>query len=198
MSEAIAGAEPVAAEAAAPVPLARIFRDFLIIGSTSFGGPVPYLRDRLVVRNGWLDDKQFVELLSISQSLPGLNATNMAMLVGDKLRGGWGAVLAILGMCLPGGLLMFAVGVVYREHGDHAWATAALKGVAAAAVGLMLSTVVQLSKRSLAGAVDFVFVALTVIAVNWLHFSVPTARIVLGLAAIAWHRPRAASGAAAP
>jgi len=192
---AVTAAKPIPAGApSAAVPLARIFRDFLIIGSTSFGGPVPYLRDRLVARNGWLDDKQFVELLSISQSLPGLNATNMAMLVGDKLRGVWGAVLAIFGMCLPGGLLMFAVGIVYRAHGDHVWATAALKGVAAAAVGLMLSTVVQLSKRSLEQRFDFVFIALTVIAVNVLHFSVPTTLIVLGLAAILWHRPRKPSG----
>jgi chromate transporter len=197
MSEpgAVTVAKPIeAAPAPSEVPLARIFRDFLVIGSTSFGGPVPYLRDRLVARNGWLDDKQFVELLSISQSPPGLNATNMAMLVGDKLRGVWGAVLAILGMCLPGGVLMFAVGVVYRAHGDHVWATAALKGVAAAAVGLMLSTVVQLSKRSLEQRFDFVVVVLTVLAVNRFHFSVPAALIVFGLAAILWHRPRKPSG----
>ena len=186
-----ADAKPIpAGPASSAIPLALIFRDFLIIGSTSFGGPVPYLRDRLVVRNAWLDDKQFVELLSISQSLPGLNATNMAILVGDKLRGVWGAVVAILGMCLPGGLIMFAVGIVYRAHGDHAWASAALKGVAAAAVGLMLATVVQLSKRSLEQPIDFVFVVLTVLAVNRFHVSVPSALIVLGLAAILWRRPR--------
>ncbi len=176
MSEAGAvAAEPPAEAGPAPatVSLARIFLDFLIIGSTSFGGPVPYLRDRLVVKNRWLDEKQFVELLSISQSLPGLNATNMAILVGDKLRGVWGGVLAILGMCLPGGALMFAVGLVYRAHGDHPWATAALKGVAAASVGLVLSTVVQLSRRSLDQRFDFVFVALTVLAVNRLHLPVP-------------------------
>jgi chromate transporter len=189
MSEASA----VAAEAdpaPAAVSLARIFLDFLIIGSTSFGGPVPYLRDRLVVKNHWLDEKQFVELLSISQSLPGLNATNMAILVGDKLRGVWGGVLAILGMCLPGGALMFAVGLVYRAHGDHPWATAALKGVAAASVGLVLSTVVQLSRRSLDQRFDFVFIALTVLAVNRLHLPVPAALVVVGLAAILWHHPR--------
>jgi chromate transporter len=172
------------------VSLGRIFFEFLIIGASSFGGVVPYLRGRLVTKLQWLRDKEFVELLSISQSLPGLNATNMAILVGQKLSGALGAIVAVLGMCLPGGVLMFIVGIVYRAHGDHAWATAALKGVAAASVGLILSTVVQLSRRSLEQRIDFVFVALTVIAVNRLHQSVPRTLIVVGLMAILWHRPR--------
>jgi chromate transporter len=96
-----------------------IFKEFLIIGATSFGGVVPYLREGLVTKNHWVDDKEFVELLSISQSLPGLNATNMAILLGDRLKGWMGAVAGILGVCLPGALIMFAVGMFYRIHGDH-------------------------------------------------------------------------------
>ncbi len=75
-------------------------------------------------------------MLSISQSLPGLNATNMAILVGEKLRGAR-LVAAIIGICLPGAVIMYVVGIFYRSHGDHVWVTAALKGVAAAAVGMV-------------------------------------------------------------
>src|SRR5215472_8110463 len=124
---------------AAAVSIWEIFLEFLIIGATSFGGVVPYLRGSLVTKRHWIDDKEFVEMLSISQSLPGLNATNMAVLVGEKLRGVLGSIAGIVGVCLPGGLLMFAVGIFYRQHGEHVWITAALKGVAAAAVGLILS-----------------------------------------------------------
>jgi chromate transporter len=166
-----------------------IFLQFLIIGATSFGGVVPYLRNALVTTRHWVDDKEFVEMLSISQSLPGLNATNMAILVGQKLRGVSGAIAAILAICLPGGALMYAVGLFYHIHGDHAWVTAALKGVTAAAVGLILSTVVQLSQKSLTGKLDFIFVAMTVIAVNRLHQSVPRTLIAVGLLAILFHRP---------
>ena len=68
--------------------LAQIFRVFLVMGATSLGGGVVgYLRTGLVVRHRWVDDVTFVELLSISQTLPGLNATNMSILVGDRLRG---------------------------------------------------------------------------------------------------------------
>lgn len=182
----IAGASP-------PIPSVsvwEIFCEFLIIGATSFGGVVPYLHGSLVTKRRWLDDKQFVEMLSISQSLPGLNATNMAVLVGEKLRGWLGSLVAILGICLPGGALMYAVGVFYHLHGDHAWTTAGLKAVAAAAVGLILSTVVSLSKKSLSHKFDFVFMAATVIAVNRLHWSVPRALLIVGAAAILFHYPR--------
>jgi chromate transporter len=181
---------PAAPPVAAQASIAQIFLEFLIIGATSFGGVVPYLRGSLVTKRGWINDKEFVEMLSISQSLPGLNATNMAILVGEKLRGAVGSIAAIIGICLPGAVLMYIVGIFYRIHGDHVWITAALKGVAAAAVGLILSTVVSMSKKSLSGKFDFVFIALTVIAVNRLHLGVPRTLIAVGLLAILFHRPR--------
>jgi chromate transporter len=193
MSEA---AKPVLGTVASAVPdearvsIGQIFLEFLIIGATSFGGVVPYLRGSLVTKRQWIDDKEFVEKLSISQSLPGLNATNMAILVGEKLRGALGSIVAIIGICLPGAVLMYIVGMFYRAHGDHVWVTAALKGVAAAAVGLILSTVVGLSRKSLAGKFDFVFMALTVIAVNRLHLGVPRTLVAVGILAILFHRPR--------
>jgi len=177
---------------AAAVSIWEIFLEFLIIGATSFGGVVPYLRGSLVTNRQWIDDKEFVEMLSISQSLPGLNATNMAVLVGEKLRGVMGSIAGIMGICLPGGLLMFAVGIFYHHHGEHAWITAALKGVAAAAVGLILSTVVGLSKKALSHNFDFVFIAATVIAVNRLHLGVPRTLVVVGALAILFHYPRKA------
>jgi chromate transporter len=182
------GGETATAQAA--VSIGQIFLEFLIIGATSFGGVVPYLRGSLVTKRHWVDDKEFVEMLSISQSLPGLNATNMAILVGEKLRGALGSIAAILGICLPGAVLMYIVGMFYRVHGEHVWVTAALKGVAAAAVGLILSTIMGLSKKALAQKFDFVFVALAVIAVNRLHQSVPRTLVAVGLLAILFHRPR--------
>jgi chromate transporter len=185
-TEAISSAAPVVTRA----PTAQIFLEFLIIGATSFGGVVPYLRASLVTKRGWINDKEFVEMLSISQSLPGLNATNMAIQVGNKLGGALGSLAAIIGIILPGAVLMYFVGIFYRIHGDHIWITAALKGVAAAAVGLILFTVVSMSKKSLSHKFDFVFIALTVIAVNRLHLSVPRTLIAVGILAILFHRPR--------
>lgn len=198
MSDVAVRPTPQIGDTTAPLASAsilEIFLEFLIVGATSFGGVVPYLRGSLVTKRHWIDDKEFVEMLSISQSLPGLNATNMAILVGEKLHGWLGSVVAIVGVCLPGAALMYAVGAFYRVHGDHAWATAALKGVAAAAVGLILSTVVGLSKKALSYKFDFVFMAATVLAVNRLHWSVPRALILVGSVAILFHYPRKAEKA---
>ena len=175
----------------AELTVAEIFRAFLMIGATSFGGGVvAYLRSSLVSKHRWLDDKTFVELLSISQTLPGLNATNMAVLVGDRLRGLRGAIAAICGICLPGALLMYTVSLAYHVRGDRPIATAMLRGVAAAAVGLILATTVQLGRQSLAHVYDLIFVAITVIGVNRLHQSVPRVLIAVGVVAILWYRPR--------
>ena len=193
MTDAAAKPAPTSPEPATATPavsVSEIFLAFLTIGATSFGGVVPYLREGLVTKRRWIDDKEFVEMLSISQSLPGLNATNMAILVGQKLHGVLGAIAGILGMCLPGGALMYASGVFYRLHGDHVWSTAALKGVAAAAVGLILYTVVNLSQTALSDRFDFVFMAATVLAVNRLHWSVLRALLIIGVLAILFHRPR--------
>jgi len=178
------------AAARAKVTVFDIFWQFLIIGATSFGGVVPYLREGLVTKNHWVDDKEFVELLSISQSLPGLNATNMAILLGDRLKGWMGAVAGILGVCLPGALIMLAVGMFYRVHGDHPYVTYMLKGVAAAAAGLLLATCIQLGKKSLSHRFDLVFVLISVLAVNRLHLGVPKTLVFVGLAAILFHYPR--------
>jgi len=178
------------AAARAKVTVFDVFLQFLIIGATSFGGVVPYLREGLVTKNHWVDDKEFVELLSISQSLPGLNATNMAVLLGDRLKGWMGAVAGVIGMCLPGAAIMLFVGIMYRIHGDHDFVTYMLKGVAAAATGLLLATVIQLGKKSLAHQFDLVFVLVTVLAVNRLHLGVPKTLVIVGLAAIFFHYPR--------
>lgn len=177
--------------AAEDVSILSIFLEFLLIGATSFGGGVvAYLRSGLVAKRHWVDDPEFVEYLAISQTLPGLNATNMAVLVGDRLRGWLGAGTALVAICLPGGLLMFAAGIAYQKTGDNPIVTAALRGVAAAAIGLILATTIQLGKKSLMHVYDLVFVGLTVYGVDRLHLSVPRVLIGVGLLAIVWYRPR--------
>jgi chromate transporter len=173
------------------VSVHQIFLEFLLIGATSFGGSVvAYLRSGLVAKRGWLNDGEFVELLSISETLPGLNSANMAVLVGDRMCGIAGAMAAICGLCLPAGLFMYVVAIGYHVHGDRPLIAAMLKGVAAAAVGLVLATVVQLSKKSLAHTFDLVFIVLTVIGVHCLHQSVPRVLSAVGILAMLWYRPR--------
>ena len=176
------------------VTLGEIFRAFLLIGATSFGGGVmAYLRNSLIDKHGWIDDPTFVQMLAMSQSLPGLNSTNMAVLAGDRLRGTLGAAAAISGVCLPGGLIMFVVGMLHGVHGDRPLVTAILHGVAAAAVGLVAAVSVQIGRKVLTRIDDLVFVALAVIGVNVFQLSVLIVLAAVGALAIWWHRPRAAA-----
>src|SRR5215472_17520930 len=112
-----AAVPPPAAAESPKIGLHDIFLTFLLIGATSFGGGVvAYLRNALVRDKQWIDDVEFLELVSISNTLPGLNATNMAILAGDRLGGPMGSVLAMIGMCLPCFIFMTAAGIVYGSH----------------------------------------------------------------------------------
>ena len=173
------------------VTLGGIFRAFLLIGATSFGGGVmAYLRSSLVEKHRWIDDPTFVQMLSMSQSLPGLNSVNMAALVGDRLRGTPGAAVAIGGICLPGGLIMFVIGMLHAQHSARPAATAVLHGVAAAAVGLVFAVTVQIGRKVLTRIDDLGFVALAVVGVELLHLPVLVVLAAVGALAIWWHRPR--------
>src|SRR5215470_8753914 len=105
--------------APARVSLGSIFWTFLVIGATSFGGGmVAYLREMLVSRRRWLDDDDFVVALEIGQTLPGLNSTNISIIVGDSLRGAPGAVAACVGVILPGTIVLLAFGILYGMQAE--------------------------------------------------------------------------------
>ncbi|MBV8164831.1 MAG: chromate transporter [Candidatus Eremiobacteraeota bacterium] len=191
MSDAVATATAKATPEPATVSAFDIFIQFLIIGATSFGGgAVAYLRSSLVTKNKWLDDKSFLELFSISQSLPGLNTTNMAILSGDRMRGWPGAVAALTGVVLPGAILMTIAAILYGMHGERVLVTAGLKGVAAAASGLLLATFIQLARKTLRGWLDVLFIVIAVVVVNWFRISVLYALIGVATLATLAYRPR--------
>ncbi len=177
--------------AAARVPLWAIFRTFLVIGGTSFGGGVvAYLREYLVSRERWLDDDEFVAALEIGQAMPGLNSTNMSVIVGDKLRGPVGALVAFLGMTLPGTILVLALGAFYVAHRHDPDVIATLGGVNAAAVGLLLAVTIQIGRKQVVGLTDVVLVVVTCVAVSMLHLSLPLVLVTVGPLAVWLHRPR--------
>ncbi len=170
--------------------LTEIFLTFLAIGAISFGGGVvAYLRDSLVRQKKWFDDVEFLELTSISNTLPGLNATNIAILAGDRLAGVLGASVALVAMCLPAFVFMTAAGIIYAQHTARPLANAALRGVAAAATGLLAATWFQIGKKSLRGVYDAVFVVAAILGITYFKVGVPMTLLVVGTAAIVAYRP---------
>ena len=177
----------------AKVSLREIFLSFLVIGATSFGGGVvAYLRSSLVTEKKWLDDEGFLAALEISQALPGLNATNMSVIVGDRLRGIPGAIAGFLGMTLPGAIFVFVLGFFYASNSGNTWVNAALKGVGAASVGLLLAVTLQIGHKQLEHLLDVALVALTLILVSFLHVPLAYVLLTVGPLAILLYRPHPA------
>ena len=184
-------------EAPARVPLGKIFAVFALIGVTSFGGGiVAYLRRALVEKEKWLDDEGFMAALEISQTLPGLNSTNMSVIVGRKLRGAVGAFVAVLGMVLPGAVIVTALGFAYVALRHDPKVAVILTGVAAAAVGLLLQVTLKIGWKQLIRPKDLIFVIAVFVAVGLLHISMVVTLVTLAPLAIWMNRPGKEEGAA--
>lgn len=173
------------------VKLWDIFLTFLGIGAVSFGGGVvAYLRAGLVIRKRWLDEEHFLSALEISQALPGLNATNMSIIVGDRLRGVWGSIIAFLGITLPGGTMVLVLGVAYAANASNPYVNAALVGVGAAAVGMLSAVTLQIGRKQLGSLVDIAIILVTVGMLSFLHISLIWVLLTVGPVAVFFYRPR--------
>lgn len=175
------------------VSLATIFIKFLVIGAVSFGGGiVAYLQRMLVDETKWLTPDEFMATLEISQTMPGLNAVNMSVLVGDRLRGSMGAFVAAAAMVLPGAIFVFFVGVAAAEvHRAMPAGHAALKGVAAGAVGLLAAIAWRTGKKQFSNALDLAIVVVTFVAMSILKLPLFVILLTLAPIAIFLYRPRA-------
>ena len=177
--------------------LGKIFRAFSMIGITSFGGGlVAYLRDVVVPREKWLDAKEFMAALEMGQTLPGLNSTNLAVIVGRKLRGPAGSVCAVMGLILPGAVILIILGFLYVRFHNNPDVAAALAGVAAAAVGLLLQVTLKIGGRQFLNFRDLFFILTTFLMVGVLHVSLPATLFMLAPIAVWLHRPAALKKAA--
>ena len=176
--------------AASPVSLGRIFGVFALIGVTSFGGGiVAYLRRALVEKEKWLDAEQFMAALEISQTLPGLNSTNMSVIVGRKLRGPAGALVAVLGMILPGAVIVTALGFAYVALRHDPKVAVVLTGVAAAAVGLLLQVTLKIGWKQLVRPKDLMLVVVVFVLVGLFHVSLLVTLVTIAPLAVWMNRP---------
>ncbi len=126
-------------------PLREFLREFLLIGATSLGGGrAAYFQDALVKRRRWLSDDEFLEAVAISQILPGPNIGNLAAYLGQRLRGGQGAILAVLCLIVPGAAAILALAWLYFGGMPAAITGPIGRGVSAASVGIAAAAVWRL------------------------------------------------------
>lgn len=127
------------AQAAARGRPGEVFRVFLRLGLTAFGGPVAhvgYFRKELVERRGWVSDAQFSQVLAICQFLPGPASSQLGFSLGSLRAGGLGALAAFVAFTLPSALLMLGFAVLL-PHLDGPLALTAIHGLKIVALAVV-------------------------------------------------------------
>jgi chromate transporter len=133
----------------------------------------------------------FLDALEISETLPGLNSVNMSVIIGDRLRGVTGATSAVVGLLLPGMVVMMTLGVLWSGQRHNPYLRAVLIGVAASAVGLLATVTLQLGHRQFVRLADLVFIVVTFVAVSLLKISLVIVLLTLGPVALWYYLPAA-------
>lgn len=126
----------------------EVFRVFLRLGLTSFGGPVAHLgffRSEFVERRQWLDDRSYADLVALCQFLPGPASSQVGMALGLRRAGWLGALAAWLGFTVPSALalILFALGVA---QGSHLGASGAVQGLKVLAVAVVAQALWGMSR----------------------------------------------------
>ena len=174
----------------------QLFISFLRIGAFTFGGgwAMISLIEREVVENRtWISREEFLDLLAVAQSLPGILAVNISVAVGDKLRGMKGSTAAALGTIMPSFLIILAIAIFLTpdliQHNPVI--NAIFRGIRPAVVALIVAPVLTTAKASHIGwkTVWIPIVVALLIWSSWPWISNPILFIILGgLAGYLWLR----------
>jgi chromate transporter len=182
-----AGAMAVAAMGAAfPVGLGPLFLSFLKVGSVVFGSGyvlLAFLQTEFVERLHWLTEKQLIDAVAVGQFTPGPLFTT-ATFIGYVVAGWMGAVVATVGIFLPGFVLVLVSGPLIPRLRRSAVAAAALDGVVAGSLALMAVVAMQLGKASIVDRTTLVVFGVSLIAL--LRFRVNSAWLVAAAAVVGW------------
>ncbi|QWD89822.1 chromate transporter [Polynucleobacter sp. MWH-Braz-FAM2G] len=187
MSDLVEGNIPSSAQTS----LIDLFVQFLIIGAISFGGGIiAYERILLVEKRKWLTPDEFMGYLAISQTMPGLNSVNLAVLAGDHLRGVVGSFVATIGLILPGSLFVLVLGIAYTTNTNHPLANVILAGVAAAACGLLAAITYRIGDDQWKSFKSLSIIIATFLLMSIAKLSLPYVLLIMAPIAIYIYRPR--------
>lgn len=129
--------------------LLKFFLVFFKIGAFTFGGGlamVPLIEREIVENNGWISREEFLDIIAVAQSMPGVIAVNMAIYLGYEIFGFWGAVAGSLGAIIPSFVIMIMAATFFLAYKENAVAKAFLKGIRPAIAVLIFSAAIRLGK----------------------------------------------------
>ena len=196
-------------------PLREVVSVFLRLGVVAFGGPAAHIammREELVRRRRWVSDAQFIDLLGITNLIPGPNSTEMAIHLGYLRAGVWGLVLGGVCFIVPAMLIVMALAWAYVRWGGLPVATGVLYGVKPVIIAIVLQAMWGLARTAVRGPLlAGAFVVAAALALAGVHellvlfgaggvaaLVAPRRRAVAGaVAALAWATPARVMAAAA-
>jgi chromate transporter len=122
-----------------------LFLTFSRITLSGFGGVMFWARRELVERQRWLTDREFADLLTLGQLLPGPPGLNLTVMVGYRFAGWTGAAVSVAGFLGWPCLVVIGMGVLYQHYGALPQVRQALAGMSIVAAGLLLATAIKLA-----------------------------------------------------
>lgn len=172
----------------------QIFLVFAKIGAFTIGGGIPMIaaiKSELVERK-WLNDEDFVDIITLSQTAPGLFAVNISILTGYKLRGTKGSVVATISSCFPPFLIILLVAMFFTAFQENEYIIRAFKGirpVVAALIGVPLISMIKATKMKWW---SWTVMVISLILVTFLKVSPIYILIcvIVGAAYISWYNNR--------
>ena len=176
------------------VTLWEIFRVFGKIGAFTIGGGIPMIaaiKSELVERK-WLKDEDFLDIIAIAQSAPGLFAVNISILTGYRLRGTKGSVVATVASCLAPFLIILLIAMFFTAFQENEYVLRAFKGIRPVVVALIGVPMIDMIKATKMRWWSWVIVAASMTLVCFLKVSPIYILIcvIVGALAISWWRNR--------
>jgi len=128
------------------VSLSALFTAFLAVSlcGVGGGGGIVWTRRIAVEKRRWISDREFADIVSLCQFMPGPNIVGIAVCVGAKMRGTVGTIAAVSGFLVIPWAIGFLVGLLFLEYAHLPVLRNILGGIAATAAGLLIATGIRL------------------------------------------------------
>ena len=176
------------------VSLWKIFVVFAKIGAFTIGGGIPMIAaiKSELTEKGWLKDEDFIDIITLAQTAPGLFAVNISILTGHKLRGTKGSVVATIASCLPPFLIILIVAMFFTSFKDNEYVLRAFKGIRPVVVALIGVPMIDMIKATKMRWWSWVIVVASMILVCFMSVSpiYILICIIVIAAAVSWHNNR--------
>ena len=160
---------PPAADAGR-VTIAELYRGFFTAGARGFGGAMPWARRMLVEERRWLTPQEFTDVFGLCNFLPGPNIVNVSVVVGARFGGARGAIVAFLGLLTLPFLVVLTLAALYTRYGHLSGIDAVLRGVGAAAGGLVFATGIKMAEGLPRTAMAAGFLLVAFVAIGLLRW----------------------------